>query len=131
MIACRRWPLNSFVDRSQSLPRAALRRRWQRRRRPKPFRSFLKRLPIQSKLASVQPAARRRGNAPGLTHASKETAPKWLNLLHELLPRAGVLALPVNPTPPVLPEPQKREVLSAAQALGIDLHVLNASTEQD
>jgi hypothetical protein len=31
----------------------------------------------------------------------------------------------------VLAEPQKRGVLSAAQALGIKLHVLNASVEQD
>jgi putative ABC transport system substrate-binding protein len=31
----------------------------------------------------------------------------------------------------VLAEPQKREVGSAARALGIDLHVLNASTQQD
>src|SRR5262249_30488453 len=37
----------------------------------------------------------------------------------------------VNPTASVLAEPQKREVLSAAQALGIKLHVLNASVEQD
>jgi hypothetical protein len=62
---------------------------------------------------------------------SEEVAPKRLELLHELLPKTGVLALLVNPTAPELAEPQTREVLSAAQALGIDLHVLNASTEQD
>jgi len=71
------------------------------------------------------------GNVTGVTQASEEVAPKRLELLHELLPKAGVLALLVNPTAPALAEPQKREVLSAAQALGIDLHVLNASTEQD
>jgi putative tryptophan/tyrosine transport system substrate-binding protein len=71
------------------------------------------------------------GNVTGITQASEEVAPKRLELLHELLPKAGVLALLVNPTAPVLAEPQKREVLSAAQALGINLHVLNASTEQD
>ena len=32
------------------IARAVLRRRWQQRRRTKPFRSFLKRQPIQSKL---------------------------------------------------------------------------------
>jgi putative tryptophan/tyrosine transport system substrate-binding protein len=37
----------------------------------------------------------------------------------------------VNPTAPELAEPQAREVLSAAQALGVELHVLNASTEHD
>ena len=51
--------------------------------------------------------------------------------MHELLPRAGVLALLVNPAAPQLAEPQTREVLSAARTFGIDLHVLNASTEQD
>src|SRR5262249_50739131 len=63
--------------------------------------------------------------------SAEEIAPKRLELLHELLPKAGVLALLVNPTAPELAEPQKREVLSAARALGIDLHILNASTEQD
>jgi putative ABC transport system substrate-binding protein len=71
------------------------------------------------------------GNITGVTQASDEVAPKRLELLHELLPRAGVLALLVNPTAPQLAEPQTREVLSAAQTFGIDLHVLNASTEQD
>jgi putative tryptophan/tyrosine transport system substrate-binding protein len=66
-----------------------------------------------------------------VTQAAEEIAPKRLELLHELLPKAGVLALLVNPTAPELAEPQKREVGSAARALGIDLHVLNASTEQD
>jgi putative ABC transport system substrate-binding protein len=54
-----------------------------------------------------------------------------LELLHEFLPNAGVLALLVNPTAPELAEPQAREALSAAQVLGVKLHVLNASTEQD
>jgi putative ABC transport system substrate-binding protein len=71
------------------------------------------------------------GNITGVTHASAEVAPKRLEILHELLPRAAVLALLVNPAAPQLAEPQTREVLSAAQTFGIDLHVLNASTEQD
>jgi len=83
------------------------------------------------KIGLVASLARPGGNVTGVTQASEEIAPKRLELLHELLPKAGVLALLVNPTSPELAEPQKREVLSAAQALGIDLHVLNASTEQD
>ena len=71
------------------------------------------------------------GNITGVTQASAEVAPKRLEILHELLPRAAVLALLVNPAAPQLAEPQTREVLSAAQTFGIDLHVLNASTEQD
>jgi putative tryptophan/tyrosine transport system substrate-binding protein len=71
------------------------------------------------------------GNITGVTQASAEIAPKRLELLHEVVPKAGVLALLVNPTAPELAEPQARGVLSAAQSFGIDLHVLNASTEQD
>ena len=48
-----------------------------------------------------------------------------------MVPKAGVLGLLVNPTAPELAEPQTRGVLSAAQSFGIDLHVLNASNEQD
>ena len=57
--------------------------------------------------------------------------PKRLELLHELLPAARVMALLVNPTDPPLAEPQMRASLSAAQALGLELHVLNASAEPD
>jgi putative tryptophan/tyrosine transport system substrate-binding protein len=71
------------------------------------------------------------GNITGVTQTSEEIAPKRLELLHEVVPKARVLALLVNPTAPELAEPQTRGVLSAAQSFGIDLHVLNASTEQD
>ncbi len=83
------------------------------------------------KIGLVASLNRPGGNITGVTQASEEVAPKRLELLHELLPKAGALALLVNPTTPELAETQKRQVLSAAQALGIDLHVLNASTEQD
>src|SRR5262245_24892682 len=71
------------------------------------------------------------GNITGVTQVSEEIAPKRLELLHEVVPKVGVLALLVNPTAPELAEPQMRGVLSAAQSFGIELHVLNASTEQD
>ena len=83
------------------------------------------------KVGLVASLSRPGGNITGVTQASEEIAPKRLELLHELVPAAGVLALLVNPTAPELAEPQKREVLSAARAIGIDLQVLNASTEQD
>jgi putative ABC transport system substrate-binding protein len=83
------------------------------------------------KLGLVASFNRPGGNITGVTQGSAEMVPKRLELLHELLPTAGILALLVNPTVPELAEPQIHEVLSAAQALGIDLHVLNASTEQD
>ena len=83
------------------------------------------------KLGLVASFNRPGGNITGVTQASAEIVPKRLELLHELLPKADSLALLVNPTAPELAEPQTREVHSAAQSLGIHLHVLNANTEQD
>jgi len=71
------------------------------------------------------------GNVTGVTQLSEEIAPKRLELLHELLPTAHIIALLVNPADPAIAEPQAREVLSAAGTLGLELHVLNASSERD
>ena len=60
-----------------------------------------------------------------------EIAPKRLQLLHELVPTASVMALLVNPANPTLAETNTKEVQAAARTLGLELHVLNASTERD
>ena len=70
------------------------------------------------------------GNVTGLVLLTVELAAKRLELLHELLPTAMVVALLVNPTNPVT-EPETRGVRDAASALGLQLHVLNASTESE
>ena len=44
---------------------------------------------------------------------------------------ATVMALLVNPANPALVETQSSEVLSAAHSLGLELHILNASSERD
>jgi putative tryptophan/tyrosine transport system substrate-binding protein len=62
---------------------------------------------------------------------SLELGPKQLALLHELAPAATVIGLLVNPTSTTLVEPQSRDLQSAASALGLQLHVLHASTERD
>jgi putative ABC transport system substrate-binding protein len=59
-----------------------------------------------------------------------ELAAKRLELLHELLRTATVVAMLVNPTNP-LTEPESRGVLDAGRSLGLQLHVLNASTESE
>ena len=41
------------------------------------------------------------------------------------------MALLVNPADRALAQGQSREVLAAAQRLGLELHVLNASSERD
>jgi putative ABC transport system substrate-binding protein len=83
------------------------------------------------KLGLVSSLNRPGGNVTGVAQTGVEITPKRLQLLHELLPTARVIALLVNPTDPALAESQSREVLSAAHTLGLDLHVLNASTEGD
>ena len=71
------------------------------------------------------------GNVTGVTQTNIEIAPKRLELLHELLPTARVIALLVNPANPAIAESQLREMLSAAHTLGLELHVVNATTERD
>jgi putative tryptophan/tyrosine transport system substrate-binding protein len=60
-----------------------------------------------------------------------EIAPKRLQLLHELVPTASVIALLVNPANPRLAETNIKQLQTAARAFGLELHVLNASTERD
>jgi putative ABC transport system substrate-binding protein len=71
------------------------------------------------------------GNVTGVTQTNVEMAPKRLQLLHELLPTASVMALLVYPANPVLAEANTKELQAAARALGLELHVLNANTESD
>jgi putative tryptophan/tyrosine transport system substrate-binding protein len=71
------------------------------------------------------------GNVTGATQLAEEIAPKRLELLHELVPTAGVIALLVNPTDPALADVSTRNLQAAAHALGLQLHVLHASTERD
>ena len=83
------------------------------------------------RLGLVPSLSRPGGNVTGVTQLNVEVAPKRLELLHEVLPTATVLALLINPANPAVAEPQSKEMLSAAHALGVDLRVLNASTERD
>jgi len=71
------------------------------------------------------------GNVTGVTSLIVELAPKRLELLHELLPTAGVMALLVNPDDRALAQAQARETLSAARNRKIELHVLNVRSESD
>jgi putative ABC transport system substrate-binding protein len=83
------------------------------------------------KLGLVDSLNRPGGNITGVTQANQETAPKRLQLLHELIPTAKVIGLLVNPTDPALAEADANSVREAAQTLGLELHVLNASTDHD
>ena len=56
---------------------------------------------------------------------------KRLELLHELLPSATVLAVLVKSDNPNAAEYQSNEAQAAANAFGLQLHVLRASHEED
>jgi putative ABC transport system substrate-binding protein len=71
------------------------------------------------------------GNMTGVTNLNFEIAPKRVQLLHELIPSASVVALLTNPANPALAETATKEVQAAARALGLELHVLNASVDSD
>jgi putative ABC transport system substrate-binding protein len=63
------------------------------------------------------------GNITGATTLSAE-------LLHEVIPTASKVAFLVNPTAPIA-ESLTRDMQEGARALGLQLHILHASTEHD
>jgi ABC-type uncharacterized transport system substrate-binding protein len=70
------------------------------------------------------------GNLTGVSNLNIEVGPKRLELARELFPAATTIALLVNPTNP-LAESVSRDLQAVASALGLQLHVLHASTEPD
>jgi len=70
------------------------------------------------------------GNVTGIWLVLTALAEKRLQLLHDVLPKAQLVGLLVNPASPVA-EPQKREAEAAARALGVKLTVLSAAAESD
>jgi ABC-type uncharacterized transport system substrate-binding protein len=71
------------------------------------------------------------GNLTGTTTLTLEVGSKWVQLLHEMVPAADSFALLVNPTSPALAEAQSTDLQVAARALGLRMHVLQASTDRD
>src|SRR6202030_4209858 len=74
--------------------------------------------------------ARPGGNITGVSPLTSDLTPKRLELLAELVPQAGLIALLVNPNN-ANAEHDMREVEKAAQAKGVQLHVLKAGTEDE
>jgi putative ABC transport system substrate-binding protein len=71
------------------------------------------------------------GNLTGISSLDVEVAAKRLELLHELVPPAKLIAVLVNPTNRVEAEIETRQLEAAARILGVQLLILNArdSTE--
>ena len=85
--------------------------------------------PVQ--LGLVASLNRPGGNVTGVAQLTVGLVPKELELLHEVVPTARVLALLVNPADPAVAETESGEMLAAAHTFGLELHVVNASTERD
>jgi putative tryptophan/tyrosine transport system substrate-binding protein len=71
------------------------------------------------------------GNLTGVTNLTVEVGQKWLQLLRELLPAATNIAVLVNPSAPTITEQFMGSLQAAAPALGMRLHVVQASTDHD
>jgi putative tryptophan/tyrosine transport system substrate-binding protein len=84
--------------------------------------------PVQ--LGLVTSLSRPGGNITGVTYLNVEVAPKLLELLHEVIPTATTMAALVNPANPNV-DTLSKSLQLAASTLGLQLHVLRASTEPD
>jgi putative ABC transport system substrate-binding protein len=71
------------------------------------------------------------GNATGATSLGTDLALKRVEMLHQLMPTATVLAGLVNPSNPVLAESTAKKLQEAAHSLGLRLQILRASSERD
>jgi putative tryptophan/tyrosine transport system substrate-binding protein len=85
--------------------------------------------PVQ--LGLVTSLSRPEGNLTGVVTLNVEVAAKRLQLLHELVPTATIVALLVNPSNTALAETITKELEAAARTLGVQLHVLHASSERE
>jgi putative ABC transport system substrate-binding protein len=66
-------------------------------------------------------------NVTGINFFSSEVTAKRLGLLRELLPKAARIGVLVNPTNVEITERTVKDVNAAAEALGLQIQVLNAS----
>lgn len=71
------------------------------------------------------------GNLTGVSALSAELEPKRLELLHEIVPKAAAAAALINPTNSNTRDAVLNGLDAAARALGLQLHVLHASTEEE
>ena len=80
------------------------------------------------KLGLVRSFNQPEGNVTGVYSYSANLQSKQLGLLREVVPKAAVIGILVNPTSP---DSDVREAREAAHAFGQELHVFKASSERD
>jgi ABC-type uncharacterized transport system substrate-binding protein len=71
------------------------------------------------------------GNATGVTNLGTELVQKQIEKLHEIVPKANVIAALFNPSDPALSVRATKAAQVAARALGFQIHIVQASTEPD
>jgi putative ABC transport system substrate-binding protein len=85
--------------------------------------------PVQLGLATS--LSRPGANMTGINIFNTELASKRLELIRDLLPRAGRIGVLVNPADPKLTEAQLRDVNAAARSMGLVIQVHNADTSAE
>ena len=70
------------------------------------------------------------GNITGITFLNNTLGPKEVEVIHELVPTAAVIAVLLNPTLATAAS-QLKDVEMAARALGLQVQVSHVSVEQD
>jgi putative ABC transport system substrate-binding protein len=78
----------------------------------------------------VESINRPEGNVTGISFLVNQLVTKRLQLLHELVPTATLIAMLVNPGSPTGAADAK-EAHAAARTLGVQLHIIQASTEDE
>jgi len=71
------------------------------------------------------------GNATGVTNLGTELVQKQIEKLHLMVPKATAIAVLVNSANPVLAEPAMKDAQAAGRTLGLQIHIIQVSTERD
>jgi ABC-type uncharacterized transport system substrate-binding protein len=82
-------------------------------------------------LGLVASLARPSGNLTGINFFTAELTTKRLELLRELVPSMMRVAVLINPANAALTEPALKDVQAAARAMGLQIHLHNASTSRE
>jgi len=84
------------------------------------------------RLGLVDSLSRPGGNITGVTQANVEMAAKRLQLLHQVVvPSVTVVGLLQDPSNPGIADMQRDELTAAASALGVTLHIVNATNDAE
>ena len=84
--------------------------------------------PIQYGLVSS--LSRPGGNLTGVLTVNAELVPKRFEMAHEIMPTATTIGFLVNPSSPLSPT-MIADALAAGRAIGVQVHTVNASAEDD